>query len=124
MKQLFRLKTSTLLLCVFLLSACNKNGSNGYGSNNGNNSNNTSTNSVSISGMAFNSSNITVKPGITVTWTNNEYMKHTVTADDNSFTSGDLNYGDKFTHTFNSAGTYSYHCQYHASMTGAVNVNQ
>ena len=77
---------------------------------------------VTISGMAFTSSSITVKAGTTVTWTNTDNMQHTVTADDGSWTSGNLNYGDKFAYTFSYAGTANYHCKYHSGMTGSVTV--
>ena len=118
---------SLLLLSVLsLFFACSKNNSsNGYGNNNNNNNSNPATsNSITIDNMAFNSSSIAVKAGTTVTWTNNESITHTVTADDASFDSGNMKQGDKFTHTFNTAGTFSYHCKYHSSMTGSVSVSQ
>lgn len=47
-------------------------------------------------------------------------MAHTVTADDNSFTSGNLNKGDTYSHTFNTAATIGYHCKIHSGMTANV----
>lgn len=70
--------------------------------------------------MKFVSSSTTVNKGTTVTWTNKDDMAHTVTADDNSFTSGDLNKGDTYTHTFSAAGTVGYHCEIHPSMKATV----
>jgi len=58
----------------------------------------------------------------TVRWTNNDNMPHTVTAADGSFDSGNMNAGDTFTHTFNSAGTFAYLCVYHHWMHGSVTV--
>src|SRR5947209_91487 len=43
--------------------------------------------SVSISGMAFNPPTLEVHAGDTVTWTNNDQVSHSVTADDGSFDS-------------------------------------
>lgn len=111
-----------------LLLSCSKGGgsSDGYNNNNNNNSNNNNTttgNSVSIASMKFSTTSLTVKAGTVVTWTNNEYMTHTVTADDNSFTSGDMNYGDTYSHTFTDKGTYPYHCKYHSAMTSTVVAN-
>jgi plastocyanin len=37
--------------------------------------------------------------------------------------SGDIGASTTFAHTFANAGTYSYHCKYHAVMTGAVTVD-
>lgn len=70
--------------------------------------------------MRFVASATNVTVGTTVTWTNNDAMVHTVTADDNSFTSGNLNYGDTYAHTFSAAGTVAYHCKIHPAMTATV----
>jgi plastocyanin len=62
--------------------------------------------------------------GTTVTWTNNDTLPHTVTADDNSFDSGTIQPGQSYSHTFGTAGSYTYFCSIHgkASMSGAVQV--
>jgi plastocyanin len=57
-----------------------------------------------------------------VTWANADIEKHTVTADDGSFDSGDVAAGASFQHTFATAGTVKYHCIIHESMTGTVTV--
>ena len=77
-------------------------------------------NAVSIANFAFSPASITVKVGDSVTWTNNDSTTHTVTADDNSFSSGDLAPGATFSFTFSKAGTFAYHCSIHPSMTGTV----
>jgi plastocyanin len=77
-------------------------------------------NKVSIQGFAFNPSSITVSVGTTVTWTNNDSVTHTVTSDTGAFSSGNLNPGQTFSHTFNQAGTFAYHCSIHTSMHGTV----
>jgi plastocyanin len=56
----------------------------------------------------------------TVTWTNMDVTKHTVHAQDNSFSSGDILPGQSFTHTFRTPGNYSYYCDYHSWMRGLV----
>jgi len=70
----------------------------------------------------FNPSTITVVIGInnTVIWNNDDSAPHTVTANDGSFSSGNLNPGDSYTFTFTTPGTYSYHCSYHPWMKGTV----
>lgn len=75
---------------------------------------------VDISGFAFNPSTITIKVGQTVTWTNNDSVSHNVLADDGSFSSNTLETGDSFSYTFNSAGTFTYKCGFHANMVGTV----
>ena len=75
---------------------------------------------VEIKGFAFNPKDVTVKVGATVTWTHADDASHTVTADDDSFKSETLSRGDTFTHTFDKAGTFAYHCSIHSTMTGSV----
>lgn len=78
------------------------------------------TDKVSIQGFAFGPATITVHPGTTVTWTQNDEDQHTVTADDGSFTSSPLVTGQTYTHTFTAPGTYHYHCSIHPFMHGTV----
>ena len=70
----------------------------------------------------FTPSVITVVIGVnnTVEWTNNDSVPHTVTANDGSFSSGNLNPGDDFVWTFANAGNFTYHCSYHSWMKGTV----
>jgi plastocyanin len=75
---------------------------------------------VEISGFKFEDNTVTIKVGDTVTWTNHDSATHTVAADDGSFKSGNLKNNASFSQTFDTAGTYSYHCGFHASMTGTV----
>ena len=76
---------------------------------------------VKIDNFAFDSQTVTVTPGSTVTWVNEDDAPHTVVADDGkSFRSRTLDTGDKFTFTFTSAGTFGYFCSVHPHMTGKV----
>jgi plastocyanin len=78
---------------------------------------------VSIDDFAFSPAALTVTAGTTVTWTNNQGVTHTVTADDGSWDSGDLATGETFTHTFDTAGTFAYHCAIHPTMKASVVVS-
>jgi len=98
---------------LFLGASC-------YKSSNSGSSTPVATNQVSIINTSFNPSTITVSPGTTVTWTNNDSTTHTVTSNDNSFGSNQLSPGNTFQSTFNNTGTFSYHCSIHSSMTGQV----
>lgn len=83
-------------------------------------------NTVSIIGFAFVQANITVKKGTMVTWTNNDTTAHTVTETDSQDgpNSQDLNQGQTYSFTYNTAGTFKYHCSIHSSMTGSVTVTE
>jgi amicyanin len=76
-----------------------------------------------MNNMLFGTTSLTVKAGTTVTWTNGDQMIHNVAADDGSFTSPDMKYGDTYSHTFTTTGTYAYHCAYHSGMKGTIIVN-
>lgn len=75
---------------------------------------------VQIVNFAFAPASITVAVGASVAWTNNDSVAHTVTADDKSFDSGNLDRGKTFSFTFTKAGTYTYHCAIHPNMKGAI----
>lgn len=75
--------------------------------------------SVSIKDLAFDPSSITVKAGDTVTFTNNNTVTHSVVGD-GGIDSGELEAGESYKETFNTLGTFNYHCSTHPSMTGKV----
>ncbi|HET6970582.1 MAG TPA: cupredoxin family copper-binding protein [Phenylobacterium sp.] len=76
---------------------------------------------VKIGNFTFNAPVITVTPGTTVTWVNEDDIPHTVVADDKkTFRSKVLDSGESFSFTFTAAGTYGYFCSIHPHMTGKV----
>jgi hypothetical protein len=65
---------------------------------------------------------IIVKTGTTVSWQNKDNTQHTTTSDSPGvWDSGILSPGQSFSVTFNSTGTYTYHCNIHP-MTGTIEV--
>lgn len=66
--------------------------------------------------------NLKVKVGTEVTFTNKDDFAHTVTANDKSFDSKNMDKDAVFKHTFEKAGTFDYICAIHNSMTGKVTV--
>lgn len=81
-----------------------------------------SQNSISMKGLAFNPSALTISKGANVTWTNDDSTTHTVTSDTGAFDSGNFSPGNSFTHQFNETGTFPYHCTIHPSMKGTITV--
>ena len=77
---------------------------------------------VKIDNYSFAPGTLTVRVGTTVTWINRDETPHTVVAQDaaHSFRSGGLDTDDKFSYTFDKAGTYAYICTVHPYMTGKV----
>jgi len=67
---------------------------------------------------------LSIKVGTTVTWTNKDAVAHTVTSDDGtSFNSGNLANGQTLSFTFNTPGSWTYHCAIHPSMKGTITVS-
>ncbi len=84
----------------------------------------TGTASVSIANMSFFPATLTVKKGTKVTWTNNDGTTHTVTGSNGGPTNTGLAPGETYSFTFNTVGTFAYHCNIHSSMTGTVKVTE
>lgn len=83
------------------------------------------TDKVSISNFAFSAAKISVKMGTKVTWTNNDSVAHTVTADSGTGPKSDnISPGGTYSYTFDSVGTFAYHCNIHPDMIGTVTVTQ
>jgi plastocyanin len=75
---------------------------------------------VTISGLAFNPSTLTVKVGDKVTWVNQDSVAHSV--DGGAFVSSALSQGASYPYTFTTAGTFAYQCGIHPSMTATITV--
>jgi len=73
---------------------------------------------------AYSPSPATAKVGDPVKWSfDDDQNQHTVTAEDGSFDSTTKGKGDTFTHKFDKAGTFAYHCTLHANMKGTITVS-
>ena len=79
--------------------------------------------------IAYSPPLVTIPVGGTVRWINQDIVAHTVTSGlsdgfsgtpDGVFDSGFMETGDTFTHTFDTAGTYSYYCIPHPWMRGTL----
>lgn len=110
-------------------SATNTPGSNSTTQNNsspGNTSDSAvKTDKVAIQNMAFGPAVISVKKGTKVTWTNQDSTSHTVTSDSGTtMNSQSLSNGDTYSVTFDTVGTFTYHCKFHSNMTGTVTVTE
>ena len=66
----------------------------------------------------FQPASITINVGDTITWVNDGALPHTATADDGTFDSGQLATGEQFSFTFETAGTFAYHCENHGGAGG------
>ncbi len=79
---------------------------------------------VVMRNIAFLPQEITVKPGTTITWTNEDNFEHTVTSGTRGNPTGlfdeGVPAGGSFSFTFEKPGTYEYYCRIHNRMHGTV----
>src|SRR4029077_4093744 len=85
-------------------------------------------NTVTLSGLAFSPTSLTVKVGTTVTFKNNDSVDHTVTngkdgkPDANAAFDKSLPSGQSVDIVFDKAGTFNVTCKIHSSMNMTVTV--
>lgn len=77
---------------------------------------------VCLQGYVYVPDQLTIAVGDTITWTSISGINHTVDADDESFESDLMDYGDSFEHTFLTPGVFTYHCDIHRLQTGTITV--
>lgn len=75
---------------------------------------------IDIRSFSFSPHTLSVKAGTKVTVTNDDTTSHTWTATGGAFDSGELAHGSSYSFVFSKAGTFSYACSIHPSMTGSV----
>jgi plastocyanin len=75
---------------------------------------------ISIKNFQYSPNPISVKVGAKVLVTNDDGTVHTLTADDKSFDTGDLDGGAAKPITISKPGKYTYHCTIHNYMTGTI----
>ena len=76
---------------------------------------------VSIDNFTFAPTELKVKVGDTVTWTNRDDIPHTVVSA-GKFRSKTLDTDGTFSFTFAAVGDYKYFCSLHPHMTGMIKV--
>jgi 3',5'-cyclic-AMP phosphodiesterase len=77
-------------------------------------------NEIFIDNFSFSPANITVPVGTKLTWTNKDDVPHNVISTANKFASPVLDTDQKFSFTFDEAGSYDYYCSIHPRMTAKV----
>ena len=106
---------STAMVAVLLLSAASS-----YSSSK---TPQPATAEVKVDNFSFGPATLTVAVGTTVTWTNRDDIPHTVVSTEKVFKSKVLDTDEKFSFTFDKAGTYPYFWSIHPKMTGSVVVH-
>jgi plastocyanin len=78
------------------------------------------THRVAIRQMAFDPAELTVRSGDAIVFTNEDFVEHTVTADDKRFDSGRVAANAQWSLTLHKIGDVSYGCTLHPTMKGRI----
>lgn len=78
---------------------------------------------VVIKGMKFTPENLVINAGDTVTWVNEDNMRHSATDLNGAFDTGLIGKGASASLTFSGVGSFNYRCTPHASMRGTITIN-
>ncbi len=111
-----------VIVGLFIALGCSKDDNNPAGSSDNSGGNNPpGQHTVIIDNFAFSPATITISTGEKVVWRNDDNVGHTVTSDSGSeLDSPLLSQGQTYEHTFNTAGSFPYHCTPHSFMTATV----
>jgi len=127
-RQVRRLPELAAVSLAFVLAACGGasggitgDGGGGGGGGGSGSGGGGSSNSISVADNSFTPAKDTVAKGTQVTWTWRGAALHSVTFDDGP--SSETMAAGSYARTFDTAGTYPYHCKVHGtSMSGSVTV--
>ncbi|MBT4257968.1 hypothetical protein HOD88_02185 [archaeon] len=62
-----------------------------------------------------------INKGDRIIWKNYDEVKHTITSEDsNELNSASLEYGETYSHFFDSRGEFNYYCKFHPQMRGKI----
>jgi len=75
---------------------------------------------IVVKDFMFMPTQLTVKAGSTVTWTNKDNEPHTVISDTGLFKSGGMDTDESFKFRFEQPGTYHFTCSIHPRMVGTI----
>jgi plastocyanin len=75
---------------------------------------------IVIKNFKFGPSALTVAPGTTVTWVNEDESPHTIAEKGKAFRSVALDTNDRFSYTFAQPGEFTYYCTMHPMMVGKI----
>jgi len=77
---------------------------------------------ITMAGNVFTPASPTIAKHTTITWYNNSGVTHTSTSHTGVWSTGDIAPGASKTTTFDTPGTFPYHCIYHPMMVGTITV--
>lgn len=75
---------------------------------------------ITIENYSYSPANLVIKAGETVTWTNKDSVAHTATSNDGAFDTGLIGQNETASVTFDTSGTFSYHCTPHPQMQATI----
>jgi len=109
------------VLILLFLVGCSSNNQGNQDNTNAVNSELVGAKTIEIKDFGFSQPELRIKKGETITWINQDSVKHTVTSDvGNELNSDFLSKTESYSHTFDSSSIFEYHCNAHPSMKAKV----
>ncbi|MDQ3692840.1 MAG: cupredoxin family copper-binding protein [Chloroflexota bacterium] len=77
---------------------------------------------IAMESFEFNPEFVTIPVDTSIVWTNRDSVAHTADASDDpqTFDSGNIAPGERYSHSFDTPGTFPYVCIYHGNMRGTI----
>ena len=75
---------------------------------------------IEIRAFSFSPQRTVVSPGDTIMWINRDIVPHTITSTAGAWRSQALQEGESWKVVVETSGAYSYFCEFHPHMTGAL----
>jgi 3',5'-cyclic AMP phosphodiesterase CpdA len=75
---------------------------------------------IAIDNFSFTPRELIVPAGASVMWTNKDDVPHNVVATNGQFRSPAIDTDERFSHAFDTTGSYEYYCSLHPKMTGRI----
>jgi plastocyanin len=117
----------TGLACCLIAAGCGSSSKSSSSSNAGSTpaaaASPTAATAIEIKDFKYKPPDLKAKAGAKLQIKNADSAEHTLTADDGAFDSGTIKPNGKGSVAFKKAGTYSFHCSFHAFMHGKVTVS-
>lgn len=113
-------RTLSILLAAGLLAGCGGDDDDDEESTSGDSAGNGV--QVAMEGIAYAPTEVEVRVGQPVTWTNNDEVMHDVIASDGEFESELFGEGETYSFTPTEPGTIDYVCSIHPNMTASITV--
>jgi len=122
MKKIYFFGIIIIAAVAFTAPSCSKSSSTTGGGGGGGGGGGTTPTIKILEGMTYSPASLTVKVNTVINITNEASVIHSVTSDDLTTFDKEVPSGNTVTYNCPTAGTFPFHCKFHAGMAGTLTV--